>query len=50
MPVIGPKRRKMVSAVMSAVGVASGLVLLTMSFVGRNPKRASVGLPSIDAF
>ena len=34
----GPKRRKRMSAPMSAMGVLEGLVLLTMSFVGRDPK------------
>jgi hypothetical protein len=37
----GPKRRKRMSAPMSVIGVLSGLVLLTMSFVGRDPKPAS---------
>jgi hypothetical protein len=37
---IGPKRRKRMSAPMSAMGVLSGLVLLTMSFVGRDPEQA----------
>ena len=37
----GPKRRKTMSAPMSAMGVLSGLVLLTMSFVDYGPFRTS---------
>src|SRR6185295_16133869 len=33
----GPKRRKTMSAPMSAMGVLSGLILLTMSFVDHDP-------------
>src|SRR6267142_283048 len=39
----GPKRRKRMSAPMSAMGVLSGLVLLTMSFVGRDPLQSAPG-------
>jgi hypothetical protein len=34
----GPERRKAMSAHMSAIGGTSGLVLLTMSFVGSDPE------------
>ena len=40
----GPKRRKTMSAPMSAIGVLSGLVLLTLSFVGRDPSATSWAL------
>src|SRR5215468_4917610 len=33
----GPQRRKSMSAPMSAIGVSSGLVLLTLSFVVHDP-------------
>ena len=41
MTALGPKRRKTMSGPMSAMGVLSGLVLLTMSFVDHDPKRTS---------
>jgi hypothetical protein len=37
----GPKSRKKVSAPISAIGGLSGLLLLTMSFVGHDPYRKS---------
>jgi hypothetical protein len=39
----GPSRWKAMSAPMSAMGVLSGLILLTMSFVGLDPQRPSRG-------
>ena len=36
-----PQRRKTMSARMSAIGVLSGLVLLTLSFVGHDPQRSA---------
>jgi hypothetical protein len=41
MSLIGPKRRKTMSAPMSAIEVLSGLVVLTLSFVGHDPNRTS---------
>ena len=38
----GPERRKVVSGPMSAIGVPSGLVLLTRSFVESDPKLTCV--------
>ena len=37
----GPKRRKAISAPMSAIGELSGLIFLTVSFVGHDPKTAA---------
>src|SRR6185436_12857870 len=41
---LGPKRRKTTSARMSAIGGTSGLLVLRMSFVARDPKRSSCWL------
>src|SRR5262245_23557220 len=38
MALYGPKRRKTISTLMSIIGMLSGLILLTLSFVGRDPK------------
>jgi hypothetical protein len=37
---IGPKRRKTMSALMSAIGDESRLVVLTLSFVNPDPERS----------
>ena len=42
----GPKRRKTMSAPMSALGELSGLVVLTLSFVNHDPIRTFRALAS----
>src|SRR5215813_12649970 len=45
MTAVGPKRRRTISARMSAIEGTSGLVVLTISFVGRDPTRTSAMIP-----
>src|SRR5262249_12620012 len=45
----GPKRRKTISALMSALGVLSGLVLLDPSLTGCDPQRTSCQTSGVHA-